>query len=229
MRRMQAMGESTTAGALRGGHPVQPLTVGGRVVRVGVLVLVWLVWVVVATAYLELSGTAGEAGAWRWSAVAFVPLAVPTWFLCRRLRRRRVLLMGATALIALLAWGIPAQATPSFGRVTTFADQWGAPPQGQLLGDAWEGNEWCFSDGCPAVVRYYAVPSAASTVQAVTSRLDREGWKRRALAHGPAYCKGDYQIGVRRVEPDRLPIGAEVGRPPSGLEIVALRVGANCL
>ena len=124
----------------------------------------------------------------------------------------------AVVLIAFLAWGVPAQATPSFGRVTEFADQWGPPPGGQLLGDEWEGNDWCFSDGCPAVVRYYAVPDAASSVQAVTSRLQREGWKPRGLAHGPAYCKGDFQVGVGHVDPEWLPTSAEVTRPPSGLQ-----------
>ncbi|WP_140742865.1 hypothetical protein [Pedococcus bigeumensis] len=223
------MGQSTDVRVLHGARLVAPLTVGGRALRVGLLVLVWSVWVVVATAYLELSGVAGETGAWRWSAVAFVPLAVPTWFLCRRMVRRRVIFLGATALIALLVWGIPAQATPSFGRVTTVADQWGTLSDGQLLGHAWEGNEWCFSDGCPAVVRYYAVPDAAVTVHAVSLRLETDGWRRHALAHGPAYCKGDFQIGVRRLDAADLTFVADVRRPPVGQEVVGLRVGANCL
>lgn len=223
------MGQSTNAGALAGARPVEPLTVGGRAFRVGLLVLVWSAWVVVATAYLELTGVAGETGAWRWSAVAFVPLAVPTWLLCRRMVRRRAVFLGATALVALLVWGIPAQATPSFGRVTAVADQWGALPDGQLLGDAWEGNEWCFADGCPAVLRYYAVPDAAATVHAVSARLERDSWESRALAHGPAYCKGDFQIGVRHLDVDDLALGPDVTRPPVGQEVVELRVGANCL
>jgi hypothetical protein len=153
-----------------------PLTKRGRLTRALGLAVVWTIWVLTATLYLELSGLAGDLGAWRWAAVAYSPLAVPTWLLCRRMRRRWGVMAAGLGLIGLLVWGVPAQATPSFARVTAFADEWGAPPGGQFLGDAWEGNDWCFSDGCPTVVRYYAVSDAAATKQAVESRLKRQGW-----------------------------------------------------
>ena len=70
----------------RGGvsAPKPPLSRGGLLLRIGVLVLLWLLWVVLAVAYLELSGVAGDFSGWRWAAVAFTPLAVPTWLLSRR-------------------------------------------------------------------------------------------------------------------------------------------------
>jgi hypothetical protein len=213
-----------------GGRPPLPPSKGGRVVRLAVLVVVWVTWVGVATVCLELSGLAGDVGAWRWAALAFAPLVLPTWLLCRRLQQRRMILAVAMAMITVLAWGVPAQATPSFARVTIFADEWGGPPGGQLLGHAWEGNEWCFSDGCPTVVRYYAVPDAASSVEVVSSRLRGDGWRSARLAQGSAFCKGDYRVGIGKVRPDWLPhIATDLRPAPPGWEVVELRIGGNCL
>lgn len=61
----------------------------GRLARALILAAVWVIWVLSATLYLALSGLASDIGAWRWAAVAFIPLIVPTWLLCRRMRRRR--------------------------------------------------------------------------------------------------------------------------------------------
>lgn len=209
------------------GEPV-PLTTGGRVARVVGLVVVWTSWLVVATAYLALTGAAGEAGAWRWCALAYLPLALPTWGLVRRLRHRRPVAVAAAVVIGLLVWGVPAQATPGFGRVEAFADEWGGPRAGELLGEAAEGNEWCFGDGCPTVVRYYAVPDAAASVSAVEARLRGEGWAPRGLSHGPAWCKGDFHVSAWK-PPATLPVPPGVRRPAAGSEVVELRVGANCL
>ncbi|GAA4727796.1 hypothetical protein GCM10025782_28110 [Pedococcus ginsenosidimutans] len=205
-----------------------PLTTGGRVARVVGLVALWTSWLLVATAYLALSGAAGEVAAWRWSALAYVPLAVPTWWLVRRLRHRRPLAVAAAAVIGLLVWGVPAQATPGFGRVEAFADEFGGPPGGELLGETAEGNDWCFGDGCPTVVRYYAVPSASATIEAVDARLDGDGWERRGLAHGPAHCKGDFDVSVWKPT-GSLPLPPGVRAPAAGSDVVELRVGANCL
>ncbi|WP_156399751.1 hypothetical protein [Phycicoccus sp. Soil748] len=210
------------------GEPL-PLTRGGRVARVVGLVALWAVWVVVATAWLVLSGVAGEAGAWRWSAVAYVPLALPTWGLVRRLRHRRPVAVGMALVIWLLVWGVPAQATPGFGRVEAFADEWGAPPGATFLGQTSEGNDWCFGDGCPTVVRYYAVDDAAGAVSAVDARLRTEGWQPRGLAHGPAWCKGDFHVSAWKPPATWGPVGAHVAPVPPGAEVVELRVGANCL
>lgn len=198
--------------------------------RVLILGVVWVIWVVAATLYLELSGLAGDIGAWRWAAIAFVPLAVPTWLLCRRMRRRRWVMTAGMGLIGLLVWSVPAQATPNFERVTAFAEEWGAPPGGQILGDAWEGNVWCFSDGCPTVVRYYAVTDAAVTKRSVEARLKREGWRAARLAQGSAYCKGDYRVAIWALPSGELSIAqAGVRQLPPGREVVELRFGANCL
>lgn len=191
--------------------------------------MAWTIWVLGGTLYLELSGLAGDIGAWRWAAVAFIPLVLPTWLLCRRMRGRWWVVAVGAGLIGLLVWGVPAQATPGFARVTAFADEWGAPPGGQFLGDAWEGNNWCFSS-CPTVVRFYAVTDAAATKQAVEARLKRERWRPASLAQGSGYCKGDYRIAIWALPSGRLPIDeAGVQEPPREREAVELRVGARCL
>lgn len=216
--------------ASQGATSPAPLTRQGRLARALILAAVWVIWVPSATLYLALSGVAGGIGAWRWAAVAFIPLIVPTWLLCRRMRRRRWVMATGVGLAGLLVWGVPAQATPSFARVTAFADEWGAPPGGEFLGDAWEGNAWCFSDGCPTVVRYYAVTDAALTKQSVEARLKREGWSAAGTAQGTAYCKGDYRVAIWALHSGQLPIAeAGVRQPPPGREVVDLRIGANCV
>ena len=132
-------------------------------------------------------------------------------------------------MIGLLVWGVPAQATPGFDRVDAFADEWGGPQGARLLGETSEGNDLCFQDRCPTVVRYYAVPDAAATVAALDTRLERDGWERRGLAQGPAWCRGDFHVSAWMPPPSWVPVELGVAAPQDGLEVVELRFGAKCL
>ena len=91
-----------------------PLPTWARVVLVALLVVMWLAWVFLGFFVLNITGVAGDFGGWRWAAVAFVPLLIPTWLLTRRLCRPRVSLAVSAVLVGLLVWGVTAEATPSF-------------------------------------------------------------------------------------------------------------------
>ena len=127
--------------------------------------------------------------------------------------------------MSLLVWGVPAGATPSFGRVIEVGESL-APEGSQYLGDEWEGNEWCFSDGCPTVLRYYAVKDAQAVTKAVTSTLERDGWKPARLRQGAALCKGGYNVRIEGA--GKVPTHFDVAPLPAGMEGVRMRVGARC-
>lgn len=208
--------DTQVAGRSAESRTAPPLPTWARVVLVALLVVMWLAWFFLAFFVLNFTGVAGDFGGWRWAAVAFVPILIPTWLLTRRLGRPRVSLAVSAVLVGLLVWGVTAGATPSFARVTEFAESL-APEGSQYLGDEWEGNEWCFSDGCPTVVRYYAVTDADAVVKAVTSTLERQG---------PALCKGDYNVRIERA--GNGPTRFDVAKVPVGMEGVRMRVGARC-
>lgn len=197
--------------------------------RLAVLGVVWvLIAPLMAWVLLLFEGTGGFAG-WRYTLALFLPLALLTWLVTRKVRSSRKWLLLAVGGWLLFGLGLPMIATPNDERVLAAAKALPAPPSATLLGHDLRGSYWCLG-GCPQRWLYYAVPDADAAVKWMNTWAASHQWRQATLevgGVGNGWCHGDFSLIVLEGSPTDQP-QVKLHESVPGSQKMNIRVGANC-